>query len=96
MNLSLILNAYRRKNNLSQKQLAVKLKCSPAFVSQLLSGERKRTGIETAKRYSAHLEGQITVNEFLGLSGYHIQSQPKNSIIKRIREKLFTRASTHP
>lgn len=90
MSLALILDAYRRKHNLSQKQLADRMTCKPAFISQLLSGSRKRTSLENAKKYSGQLEGQVTISDFLGLSEYHTHPQPKNSIKNFIRH-LFKR-----
>ena len=94
MKLSVKLDAYRRKHNLNQKQLAERMTCKPAFVSQLLSGVRKSTSIENAKIYSAQLEGQISVNDFIGLSDYHIQTENKKSIINRICKKIFMGKST--
>ena len=60
------LDSYRRKYNLSQEQLADKLECSPAFVSQLLNNKRG-ISVPTAKLYSARLGGEVSVNEFLGI-----------------------------
>jgi len=77
MKLSVKLDAYRREHHLSQKQLAQRMKCSPAFVSQLLSGVRKSTSIEHAKEYSARLDGSISINDFIGLPDYHSNKKTK-------------------
>jgi len=84
------LDSYRKKHDLSQEQLADKLKCSPAFVSQLLNNKRG-ISVPNARLYSERLDGEVTVNDFLGLFDPPAKLKKHTPFFQKIKNLLHRR-----